>query len=125
MRYRRPVNPIFTTKPPLTSDRVSAGMKCPVCENYRGDRAQVKAHICGSPDELHAPYIGLSEQNEPIVRGESGSTRKGTSEPASKLTSETDTETNESDTAGVALAGLAALAVSERFRNEDRERGRI
>ena len=82
----------------------------------------MKAHICGSPDELHAPYIGLNEQNEPIVRDESGSTRKGTSEPASKLTSETDTETNG---AGVALAGLAALAVSEQIGNEDRERGRI
>lgn len=86
----------------------------------------MNAHICGSPDKRHAPFVGLDEHDEPLIRGQYELTRKGSSEehgkPTRKPTSETDTETNG---AGAALAGLAALAISEQFGNEDRERDRL
>jgi len=89
-------------------------MECPLCHDYENTRKSVRAHICGSHDRVHADYVGLKDNDEPLTRRE--------------YEARQEVEEEGKDASKDALATLAALGVAGyalRRRDDTDDRGTI
>ena len=87
-------------------------MECPLCHDYENTRKSVRAHICGSHDRVHADYVGLKDNDEPLTRREY---------EARQEVEEEGKDASKDALATLAALGVAGYALRKRNGTDDRD----
>jgi hypothetical protein len=87
-------------------------MECPLCHDYENTRKSVRAHICGSHDRVHADYVGLKDNDEPLTRREY---------EARQEVEEEGKDASKDALTTLAALGVASYALRKRNGTDDRD----
>ena len=87
-------------------------MECPLCHDYENTRKSVRAHICGSHDRVHADYVGLKDNDEPLTRREY---------EARQEVDEEGKDASKDALTTLAALGVAGYALRRRDGTDDRD----
>jgi hypothetical protein len=96
-------------------------MKCELCEDFEGPRKSVAAHICGRHDDTHSEYVGLDDNDEPLLRRDHERQKRAEEQLKNVATADTAEATPDADNDSslAPLLGLGAAGLLARELTDD------